>query len=190
VRELNANEGSIYRVAFSPQGDILVSVGDGRKIRAWNVNTGEIAYTISQQEDGAFDFAFNQDGSRMITGEDDTLNIWDTATGELISSRKTGGCCIAEIETSPDGNHLAVLGYPKLEFYDLNMMALAAPNWKISASANYGFLTFNPDGSNFAYVQADFSNNLTLFIHDITWTSTPDADIPLWENFLPMGNVL
>lgn len=96
-------------VAFSPDGRLLLTAGQGRPT-LWEAYTarelGELAVTASE----AGGAAFSSDGARIATAESDgTIHLWDGATTEelLVLSGHTAEA--VGVAFSPDGSRLASL---------------------------------------------------------------------------------
>ena len=62
--------GSIYEVAFSPDGKIIASVGYKERSALWSVETGEklADLRIGHTDDNVYEVAFSPDGTRIVTG--------------------------------------------------------------------------------------------------------------------------
>jgi WD40 repeat protein/uncharacterized protein YegL len=104
--------GSIYSLAFSPDGSMLTSSG-GYYIKLWNPINGNELTTLMGHFGDVHKVAFNNNGSLLATSgrEDNTIQIWNPITGKIISSLHNCHTYFAEcLNFSPDANVLATVG--------------------------------------------------------------------------------
>jgi len=133
---------------FSPQGDLLASVGFDRLLKLWNVAEAELIHTFSGHEDRILGVAFSPSGDAMATvGDQGTLILWDVAR-RIQRWRKNGSkSAIVAVAFSPDGKSLATGGYDwSIHLWDPNLGQKRA-EFK-SHLEGVTALTFTPDGSN------------------------------------------
>ena len=81
----------MYGVAFSPDGNQLVSVGGDRKILLYDGKTGEIKGSIGEGDDGhkgsIFGVSWSKDSTRVATASADrTVKIWDVEAGKTMQT--------------------------------------------------------------------------------------------------------
>jgi WD40 repeat protein len=97
-------------LAFSPRGDLLVSVGDEPALRFWDPRTGSAIDMPIVARGTAPSVAFSRDGSILASGSDAEarVQLWDMSTqqsiGEAVFSEG-----VADLAFSPDGK-LAAAG--------------------------------------------------------------------------------
>ncbi|RPI78927.1 MAG: WD40 repeat domain-containing protein, partial [Chloroflexi bacterium] len=114
------NQPGIRQVAFSPDGETLLTAGADGIIKLWNINTG--------QETGVFKFeptrygvrgvtsaAFSPNGEQLAAlteGPEAMVRVWEVETGEKLfeASRHVEMDASFDLEYSPDGKHLAISG--------------------------------------------------------------------------------
>ena len=71
------HNGSVYEVAFSPDGSRLATGSDDSTARIWDAETGKELQRL-EHDSSVNALAFSPDGSRLATGSDDsTARIWD-----------------------------------------------------------------------------------------------------------------
>jgi len=111
-----AYNGSIWDVAFSPDGKTaLCACGDGR-VRHWELDSGKELKALVTQEDGvAWTCMFTADGKQAVTGGGNTLGrehpggsmrLWDLATGKEIRRFEGHTKDVRRVAISPDGKCL------------------------------------------------------------------------------------
>jgi hypothetical protein len=80
VAELRGHTGTIWSIAFSPDGNRLVTAGDDGTARVFDTTGRSLA--ILRHEGPVWRASFSPDGTRVATASHDgTAGIWDAATG-------------------------------------------------------------------------------------------------------------
>jgi WD40 repeat protein len=123
---------AVRRVFFTPDGRRLVSIGDDRTARVWDVATTQQVRTIPIEPATVDAWAVTPDGSALV-GIDDRLTVhrWPLAEGrpkttvDLRDAQKLDiGLRAREAHVLPDGT-LAVLAWPRLPEYRLNRFSFS-----------------------------------------------------------------
>ncbi len=83
---------SVRVIAFSPQGNRLVSSGSDRLVRIWDIGTGQELHQLSGHSADVTSIAFTPDGEAVLTGSyDGTIRLWHVDSGECLDIiRKPG----------------------------------------------------------------------------------------------------
>ncbi|HUU98493.1 MAG TPA: protein kinase, partial [Phycisphaerae bacterium] len=104
---LSGHKGAVRGVAFSPDGTRIVSCGEDRLLRVWDVISGAEVATFRGHDHVVTSVAFSPDGSEIVTGSDDrTLKIWDPNTPtEPLTLRGHEGA-VRAVAFSPDGTRI------------------------------------------------------------------------------------
>ena len=100
----------MYSVAFSPDGNRIVSGSDDKTVRMWDADTGQpIGEPLTGHTDGVSSVAFSPDGHRLASGSyDKTVRLWDADTGQPVGQPLTGHTAsVSSVAFSPDGHRLA-----------------------------------------------------------------------------------
>ena len=99
--------GVIWAVAFSPDGQAVVSASGDQTARLWDVATGlELRRFIGHTEE-VLATSFSPDGQLVATaGGDHSARLWDTATGAEIRRFDGHQDFVRSVVFSPDGHML------------------------------------------------------------------------------------
>ncbi len=105
------HRGRLYYIAFSADGKTFLSGSRDNSIRIWDVAGRKTVRVLGSTEDRPFRVAFSPNGKVLATGrgDDETVFLWDTATGEELRqlTLKRGG--VTDLVFAPDGKTLAVI---------------------------------------------------------------------------------
>src|SRR5262249_28594021 len=71
------HESQVRAVAFSPDGNTVLTGGQGKEARLWDAATGQLIGLLEHQG-GIARVAFSPDGKTILTGSlDRTVRLWD-----------------------------------------------------------------------------------------------------------------
>lgn len=109
---LESAPGDVYAVAFSPDGQTLVTGHSGGMIRLWDVSAGTMLESWQGHDGDVNALAFNPDGTRLASaGWDGLVRVW-IASGsyELWATFRGHGEPVYSVAFSPHGDLLASAG--------------------------------------------------------------------------------
>ncbi len=102
-----------YGVAMTPDGQ-WIATGSWKDIKIWNLNTGQLARTISGHLGSVYTVAIAPNSQRLASGSsDDKVRIWDLNTGKLLHTLSAHSDSVRSLAISPDGKILASGGLDK-----------------------------------------------------------------------------
>jgi WD40 repeat protein len=108
LRQLSGHTASVSCVAFSPDGRRIISGSRDNTARVWDAATGEQLQLLSGHTTRITSVMFSRDGKRILTSGDQTVRIWDAATGQL-QLLKAYTEQIHGAEFSPDGQRVVTV---------------------------------------------------------------------------------
>ena len=99
----------VHRVAFSPDGGRVLTVGSDRS-QLWDVSTGQLLNTLRTRS-GVHVVEFGPEGKRVATGTSSgTVKLWNTLTGALERTLGQHVKGLEQLAFSPDGRYLLTAG--------------------------------------------------------------------------------
>jgi len=113
VREVQAHDGEVGQVSFSPTGRRLVSTGTDGEVIIWD-STGLEYLARTAGIEGrirATTAAFNQDETRVAVVAGPVLRALDIPSGQRIWETRLPWGESSDISWSPDGKRIAVAGW-------------------------------------------------------------------------------
>src|SRR5919202_1832355 len=100
--------GTVFAVAFSPDGKLLATGGSDGVVRCWEVTSGRELLTCKGHSNVVASVAFSPDGKTLASGSDDrTIKLWDCHSGECLQTWQGHSNWVRSVVFSPDGQTLA-----------------------------------------------------------------------------------
>src|SRR5262249_9532843 len=118
---LRGHQGGVWSLAFTPDGQTLVSASDDLTVKVWSVTAGEERFTLRGHQGPVWSLAIPPNGRTLATGSFDgnvyyttgsladtgyytLVRTWDLTTGRALTPFKSGETGLVwSVDFSPDG---------------------------------------------------------------------------------------
>ena len=205
---LEEHEAIPLNMAFSPDGETLVSAGWGGKVRLWNTDAGKEFYSIDSDRNKVYSIAFSAEGSLFATGNyTGSINIYQKDTAELKHTLEGHSEIVLALSFSPDLRSIASGSYDgTLSIWDV--VSGKKIHTESGYLGNFSCFAFSPDSKTIVSPtreiqiclwdttngtlqktlnKADY--NLLMFVNDVAFnpsgetiaTASIEKSINLWD---------
>jgi WD40 repeat protein len=106
VSDVNAHLNWVTSVAYSPNGNIIVTGGDDNKVKIWST-TGTLLFTCNGHTGDITNVKITPDNNFVVSSsKDDKIKIWNISTGALVQTISGHSNDVNGIDLSPDGSKI------------------------------------------------------------------------------------
>ena len=167
-REFMRFEGhtdSIEAVAFSPDGNYIISGSSDKTMKVWDIGSGRLIRTLEGLNDSIANIDFSPDGQFIVSSSrDGNIKVWNFLNGRVVNEFKEDAYQ-GNMSFSPDGNYI----YNHEVF--LNFLSV----WNIKTGRkaelfqkrnNIKSIAFSPDGNQIITGDED---GVVRYLDSATW---------------------
>lgn len=107
----SGHHAGIRTLAWSPDGQSIVSAGRDKAILVWEATTGNIRLSYHNHDGEIWSVAWSSDNRSIVSASDDlTVQVWDASTGQLHMVYDKHARAVLACAFSPDGRLVASAG--------------------------------------------------------------------------------
>lgn len=126
VRTLEGHP-TVSAIAISADGQTLVSGGQDKALKVWNLQTGELRRTLQSDSGAIQSVAIAPDGRTVVTGSGDRrVRIWDITSDRRPKMLKGHSSDIHQVRISSDGKTILSSSDGEIKIWDLTTGQLKA----------------------------------------------------------------
>ncbi|MEG3931083.1 MULTISPECIES: AAA-like domain-containing protein [unclassified Microcoleus] len=196
LREINAHNGIVYGITWSPDGKIIASASMDGTVKLWQPD-GVLLRTLKLDGSAFWSVAFSPDGKALAAvGSSGTISIWKT-DGTLLQAIDAHQAVTTGVSFSPDGKTLASActdGTAKL--WKLDPSDTSVPQKAVLLRTLKGHtegvvgVSFSPDGEIVATASLDNTVKLWNKNGILLTTLTGHTGVVTGVSFSPDGTFL
>lgn len=127
----NFNETAVVAIAFSSDGNWLVSGGEEGNLQAWPLETEAPPIRFSGHKSAIAALTISPDGNTLVSSSRDrTLRLWNLTTGQALQSIEVHPGYLQDLIFSPDGSYLFSATSDSVYWWHRQAKLVASGDWQ------------------------------------------------------------
>lgn len=155
LQRLEGHEAEVLSLAFTPDGETLISGSNDRSLRVWDIHHGQCLQQLVGHRSGVSSLAISPDGEILASGSfDRTVRLWSLVQHQPLAELSGHRAGVLSVVFSPDGQRLASAGNDK----QIRLWEVASGTLQTTLhghGARVTALAFSPDGCLLASAASD-----------------------------------
>ena len=155
---LTDHKDSVLCISFGPHSKMLVSGSKDNSVKLWLLEgkklfsrniTKKLVHTFEGHNASVLSVCFDNQGKRIASGgKDNTVNIWDIESCELLFSFSGHSSAVTSLSFSPDDKFIYSASKDgSIKIWDLEEKSLSFTLIALNKEGNYEYIAFAPDNS-------------------------------------------
>jgi WD40 repeat protein len=157
IRSVAGHDGTIFAMAFRPDGAQIATGGFDRTVRIWDANTGGPIFTLYGHHAAVTAVAFSPDGKTLVSGDSDgNLLLWRPTQSNEPRRLEGHPNCVYAIAFHPSGESFFSCSQERRVIVWRSSDGELRKSFGLFSGPLYT-LVLSPDGSHFATAGRDGS---------------------------------
>ena len=106
IADYKLDKSEFCPVVITPNSSYFIRGSDDGKLKEFNIITGELKRVFGDHNSPLFAVAISYDGTYVASSSDETIKIWDYASGKLIYTLEDHQDCVSCLQFDPEGGYL------------------------------------------------------------------------------------
>ncbi|PYS84211.1 MAG: hypothetical protein DMF67_05950 [Acidobacteria bacterium] len=190
ARLRDGHTAAARRAIFSPDGRLLVSVGEDSKVLVWDFARRERIATLTDHTGWVNTVAFSPDAKWLATGSSDkTVIVWEAASWQKAYVLREHQTPVDAVAFSPDGQWLASASEPPDARTILWRVGVWEKAREVPVGSGYVNILFSPDSRMFWLGQRWLvATGQPARDDEVTWGSNWNAFSPDGKSIVVVGS--
>lgn len=169
-------------LAISSDGKTLVSGGEDKAIKIWDLQTGELKKTLQSDSGVIYSLAIAPNGKTVVSGSGDhRVRIWDLTSDQQPKILQGHSNNVTQVEISSDGKTIMSLDYDQIKIWDLETGQLKTTLSQPSREFKIGGIVIEDNSPYFIPITVSSDNTALVRLGSkiIAWNVVTNQQVPL-----------